>query len=131
MERRNIDFDVTLSRAEWDQLGRTAAAIPDSGVLDWRVTEPERIEVRVRDEDSPSELRGMLSDTGRYGADQRKVAEFVFNDGRPFATISDMPWLQPPVVTPEQEQAIGTEVERWVRNKWHELVKEAGIEPAS
>jgi hypothetical protein len=131
MERRNIDFEVTITREQWDQLGRTAAALPDYGVLQWSAEQPETIEVSAREEDAPSGFQDVVSSRYRYGSGQQPVAEFVFNDGRPYASLQPPPAFEPPVVTGQQEHALERELQRWVRNKWHQLVDEAGVEIAS
>jgi len=128
MERRNIDFEVSLTREQWDQLGRTAAALPDYGVLQWSHEQPDTIEIRPRTEDAPSGFQDVVSSPDRYRSAPPPVAEIVFNDGRPYATLQPPPAFTPPAVTPPQEQALERELQRWVRNKWHELVDEAGVE---
>jgi hypothetical protein len=128
MERRNIDFEVTITRDQWDQLGRTAAALPDYGVLHWNEGQPETIEVCARNEDAPAGFQDVVSSRNRYGSGQQPVAEFVFNDGHPFASLQPPAAFNRPVVTKQQEQALERELQRWVRNKWHQLVDEAGVE---
>lgn len=131
MEHRNIDFEVTITREQWDQLGRTAAALPDYGVLQWNAEQPETIEVRARREDAPSGFQNVVSPRIQYGSGQAPVAEFVFNDGRPYAALQPPRALEPPVVTEQEEQVLERELQRWVRNKWHRLVDEAGVEIGS
>ena len=131
MERRNIDFEVSITREQWDQLGRTAAALPDYGVLNWTAEQPETIEVRARNADAPSGFQDIVSSPSRYGTGRQTIAEFVFNDGRPYAALQPPPAFDRPIVTEQQEQALERELQRWVRNKWHELVDEAGVEITS
>lgn len=126
MERRNIDFEVAISRDQWDTLGRTAAALPDP-VLAWTIETPEQIELRIRGDDAPTGFAGFVAVPGRYGVADTKVAEIVFNDGRPFAALEPPPEFMPPNITRDQEQALEGELQRWVRNKWHVLVDEAGV----
>jgi hypothetical protein len=131
MEQRNIDFEVSLTRAQWDQLGRTAAALPDFGVLQWRSDQPETIEVCARNEDAPAGFQDIVSSRNRYGGGQHPIAEFIFNDGRPYASLQPPPGFERPVVTEQQGQRLERELQRWVRNKWHQLVNEAGVEVGS
>jgi hypothetical protein len=52
---------------------------------------------------------------------------FVFNDGRPYAELE--PPLQPrePAIMPQRDRADERELEGWVRNRWHDLVCQAGL----
>ena len=131
MKRRNIDFEVSITREQWDQLGRTAADLPDYGVLQWSPERPETIEVCARNEDAPSGFQDIVSSRNPYGNGPQPVAEFVYNDGRPYAELEPPAAFEQPVVTRQQEQALDAELQRWVRNKWHRLVDEAGVDVAS
>jgi hypothetical protein len=49
------------------------------------------------------------------------------NDGRPYAELE--PTVQPtePAITPQRDRAEERELEGWVRNRWHDLVSQAGL----
>jgi hypothetical protein len=55
------------------------------------------------------------------------VARFHFNDGRPYAEIEADGVVEEPVYTEEEARTMQSELERWVRGKWHELLRESGV----
>ncbi len=128
MEERNLDFEIPVTLAQWDQLGRTAARLgPGDGGFDWREREPDRIHVFMRNADAPDGWRDFVGSAGRYGEPEREVAQFVFNDGRPYAEVRSAPQVEPPNFSQAQEREMDVEMERFVRGKWESLMKESGL----
>ncbi|HEV2149326.1 MAG TPA: hypothetical protein VGR37_18125 [Longimicrobiaceae bacterium] len=128
MEERNLDFEIPLSRDQWDQLGQTAARLgPHDWGYDWREGDEARIHVFMRNEEARGAWSDFVVDEGAYGDTELEVAHFVFNDGRPYARIEAPPQVQPPNVTPDQERSMQAGLEHFVRDKWEMLMKESGI----
>lgn len=129
MEKRNLDFGIEVTGDQWEELGRTAAALgPKDGGYQWDDGDPERIHVLLRDEDAPEGWRDFVSPEDRYGAHERQAAEFRFNGGRPYARIEPPDHLvEPPAVRDDDEAAMTRELERWVRGRWHELMRRSGL----
>jgi hypothetical protein len=128
MERRNLDFEVEMSAAQWDTMLRRADALgPDGGGFDRDSGATNEIQVFLRTNDVPPNWSDWVGDPETYGPTTREVARFRFNSGRPYAEID----VGDDVVSPgfvEQEVAeMQIELERWVRGKWHELLRESGI----
>lgn len=126
MDERNVDFDLPVSRDQWEQIGRRAQALRPSG-FEWRDGEPDRIHLYLRDEEARGLWERMVSDEGRYGAHEIEVAQFVFNDGRPYAHLEASPFIEEPAVLPQEEDAMEVGQERFVREKWHRLLEESGL----
>ena len=127
MQRRNIDFEIPLTPEQWAQLGDSANARPDFGVLRWLPEERDVIHVALRADDAPDGWRPMAPPVDGAGPSDREVARFVYNDGRPFAQLTPPDGLAPPAVSPGEARALEIGLERWVREKWHTLMREAGI----
>ena len=68
-----------------------------------------------------------MSDEDRYGDSEVEIARFVFNDGRPYARMEAPPTLEEPSITDAQEDAAEAGEERFVRDRWHYLLRESGI----
>ncbi len=128
MEERNLDFEIPLTREQWEQVARRAAVLGrEEGGFEWRESEPERIRVYLRNEEARGLWGDYVSEEETYGSPEREVAQFVFNDGRPYAHIEAPPSAQPPVVTQQEEQGMQLGLERWVREKWHNLLRDSGL----
>ena len=128
MQRRNLDFEIPVSRDQWEQLGRTAAArSPDGSGYRWQKGDFEVIHVFARDEDAPAPLQRHVTEEHRYGFSDVEVARFVFNDGRPYAELQPPDAPDEPILTEAQEQGMRREIERWVRGKWHGLLEHSGL----
>jgi hypothetical protein len=126
MERRNLDLGVPLTREQWLQIGEAADFQADGGVLEWTPGDFDIIHVSIREEDAPKGWQDVAP--GRTArTNEREVARFVYNDGRPMAQLSPPTQLEPPAVMPPQEQKMEVELERWVRGKWHTLMQAAGL----
>jgi hypothetical protein len=127
VRRHNLDFEIPLTAEQWHQLGESANARPDFGVMRWAPAERDVIHVSIRDEDAPAGWDTIApADLGVVASD-REVARFVYNDGRPYAQLIPPAGLAPPAVRPDEERALELGLERWVRGKWHELLRDAGI----
>ena len=126
MEERNLDFEVPMTRDQWRQLGETAQRIHSLG-YDWKGDEPDRIRVSLRDEEARGLWSRLVSDEGQYGAHEREIAQFVFNGGRPYAHLEAPSTLDEPQILPQEEEAAEVGQERFVREKWHQLLERAGI----
>ena len=126
MEERNLDLQVPVSREQWGELGRTAQRIHSLG-YDWSGDEPDRIRVSLRDEEARGLWTRLVSDEGKYGESEREIAQFVFNDGRPFAHLEAPVTLDEPQIQPQQEAALEEGQARFVREKWQVLLERAGI----
>lgn len=128
MERRNLDFEVDMSEAQWDTLVRRADALgPRGGGFDREGGPDGEIQVFLRTDDAPSRWRDWVGDPETYGPTTREVARFHFNSGRPYAEIVVGDDVVGPGFVEQDVEAMQTELERWVRGKWHELLREAGI----
>jgi len=128
MQQRNLDFEIPLMREQWEQLGQAANIRPDYGVLRWApVDEWDVIRVSIREGDAPRGWDDFVPDDNGVYPDDREVARFVYNDGRPYAQLEPPPTPRVPAVLPEEEQKLQVDFERWVRDKWHELLRDSGI----
>jgi hypothetical protein len=127
MQHRNLDFEIPLTREQWEQLGRSANFRPDYGVLRWTPSEFEVISLSIRDTDVPEGWEGIVPRDDGVPPDDREVARFVYNDGRPFAQLEPPDQPQPPAVSEDASRALEEHLERWVRDKWHELLADSGI----
>jgi hypothetical protein len=126
MERRNLDLGVPLTREQWLQIGEAADFQPDNGVLEWTPADFGVIHVSIREDDAPKGWQDIAPAKG-LRANEREVARFVYNDGRPMVQLEPPMQPEPPAVLPQQEQAMQVELERWVRGKWHVLMRAAGL----
>jgi hypothetical protein len=127
MEHRNLDFGIPLTREQWDQLGQSANFRPDYGVMRWTPAEPDVIQISIREAERPQGWDAIAPPDDGRPPDDREVAQFVYNDGRPFARIEPPEEPKPPAITAEQDRELQVALERWVRAKWHELLRESGI----
>lgn len=128
MEQRNLDFSIELTDAQWVELGRRADALgPADGGFDWDEREFGDIHVFLRLENAPDLWRDYVTEEGIYGLHEREVAQFRFNDGRPFAHIELPNLADEPVLTEQEEEAMRIELESWVRDRWDMLLRDAGI----
>jgi hypothetical protein len=126
VEERNLDFEIPMTRDQWRQVGERAKALRPSG-FDWNDQEPDRIRVYLRDEEARGIWNRLLADEDRYGAHEIEIAQFVFNDGRPFAHLEAPSTLDEPQVLPQEEAAVEAGQEQYVRDKWHYLLEESGL----
>ncbi|HWV58616.1 MAG TPA: hypothetical protein VNZ57_14265 [Longimicrobiales bacterium] len=127
MEERDLDLDVPVTPEQWEILARTAEAIGDERGFRTDRNDPPAIHVHLTAERAPSRWRDWISPRDRYGEPERHAARFEFNDGRPVARVD--PWIapEPPAVLPQEVDVMQQDLERWVRNRWHELLEESGI----
>lgn len=130
MEERNVDLEIPLSEEQWFQIGKAAQANQALG-YEWKGSEGDRIHVYLRDEEARGAWEGLVSDENLYGDQEVEIAQFVFNDGRPFAHLEAIPAFDEPSVTAPEEDALEVGQERFVRGKWHQLVERAGIQEPS
>jgi hypothetical protein len=128
MQRRNLDFQIPLTREQWQQLGDSANLRPDYGVLRWDPTEFDVIRVAMQQDEHPAGFAQAVPQQDAVTGDDREVARFVYNDGRPFAELQPPPNLTRPAVSPDEERALDQQLERWVREKWHGLLRDSGID---
>ena len=126
MERRNLDLGIPLTRDQWLQLGEAADFQDDGGVLEWTPGEFDIIHVSILADDAPRGWNDISPDKRRRN-DEREVARFVYNEGRPMAELTTPAQPAPPVVSVQDERELDVELERWVRGKWHTLVSAAGL----
>jgi hypothetical protein len=127
VQRRDLDFEIPLTREQWDQLGESANARPDFGVMRWASAERDVIHLSIRADDTPPGWDPVVPRERGDGPSDREVARFVYNDGRPYAQLAPPDGLEPPAVQPADARALDVGLERWVRGKWHELLRDAGI----
>ncbi len=134
MERRNLDFGIEMTEAQWRELEQTADTLGLDRGFDAaaRAEAPfgaHPIQVFMNNARGPDAWRTLLTSPDEiYGVPRREVAEFHFNGGRPFASIEVPPeLLEPPAVSAGQEAHLQRELESWLRNRWHELLGESGI----
>lgn len=126
MRTRNLDFEIPLTREQWQQLGESANLREDYGVLRWAPAEFDAIHVSAHTDDAPAGWDDEASRTDVSVGDDREVARFVYNDGRPYARLAARVLATPGQGTPS-EAAMSTALERWVRDKWHGLLRDSGI----
>jgi hypothetical protein len=126
MTHRNLDFEIPLTREQWEQLGESADMRPDYGVLRWAPAEFDVIRVSMREDELP---RGWLPAVPRADAivADREVARFRWNDGRPYAELEIPNAPAPPAITAAEREVLEQRLERWVRERWHLLLRESGI----
>jgi hypothetical protein len=128
MERRNLDFEIELSAAQWDTLTQRADALgSEEGGFDRGADDKDEIQVFFRTDDTPPHWRAWVGDTETYGPTSREVARFHFNSGRPYAEIDAGADVAEPTYLEQDIDAMQIELEQWVRGKWHELLRESGI----
>lgn len=128
MEQRNLDFDIDMTREQWLELGRTADTRgPTRSGFAWAPDRFDEIHVFLRDADAPSLWRNFVSDAESYGAEEREIAQFRFNGGRPYAELHLPESLEEPVVSVQEQETMREELDGWIRNKWHELVRDSGL----
>jgi hypothetical protein len=127
MERRNLDFEIPLTRLQWDELGQAANFRPDYGVLRWIPSEPDVIRLSIREDDRPDGWDAITPPLDDLPPEDREVARFVYNDGRPYAALEPPSQPKPPAIPPEEDAHLEMALERWVRSKWHELLTLSGI----
>jgi hypothetical protein len=126
MERRNLDFEVPLTREQWEQLGQSANFRPDYGVMRWAPAEFDVIRISVREDDAPEGWADAAPPADdRVAPSDREVARFLYNDGRPYAQVDPPPNV--PAGRPEDRAEMEVHLDRWVRAKWHELMRDSGI----
>lgn len=127
MQERNLDLDLPLRREQWNQIGERAAALEqDDGQFEW-AADRERITVYLSNDEARGLWRDLASEPQTYGGAQVEIAEFVFNDGRPYADLKVPPTWKPPAILPQEEAALDAQLERIVREKWHRLLEESGL----
>jgi|SRR5690606_1086419 len=128
MEWRDLDFEIEITPDQWEELGRTAQTLGVDGEgFDWDEDRFDEIAVYLHDESAPELWRDRVGDEETYGAAERCVARFHFNDGRPYARIEGDEHVAQPVLSPDEGTAMQEELERWVRERWHWLFRRAGI----
>jgi hypothetical protein len=128
MREQNVDFEIPVTREQWEQIGRTAARLgPEEGGYRWSDENPERIDVLLRDEEARGLWSNFVSDEEDYGDSEREVAHIVFNDGRPYARLEAQPSADEPAVNSVEEQAMVVGLERWLHDRWQGLMKESGL----
>lgn len=127
MEERNLDLGIGLLREQWEELGRRAAAMGrEVAGYEW-AGDTDRILVYLTDEEARGLWSDYVSDESVYGESELRLADFVFNDGRPYAHIHAPPTARPPAILPQEVEAMQVGLERFTREKWHRLLREAGI----
>jgi hypothetical protein len=128
MERRNLDFALEMSAAQWDALARRADALgPEGGGYGHGADHADEIQVFLRTNDLPSRWSDWVGDRETYGPTTREVARFHFNSGRPYAEIDIGDEVVEPIYTEDEVNAMRNELEQWVRGKWQELLRESGL----
>ena len=126
METRNLDFEIPLTREQWQQLGESANQREDFGVLRWAPAEFDVIHLSAHTDDAPAGWGGEATPSNLTVGDDREVARFVYNDGRPYARLDGRVLAAPGRGTPT-DAAQSASLERWVRDKWHGLLRDSGI----
>lgn len=128
MEERNLDFEIPLTREQWEQVARTAARLGEEGGFTWTEQEPERIRLALRDEEARGIWEDYVSAEETYGESTREIAEIVFNDGRPHGRVKPPASAREPAVNTTEKTAMQEGLERWLREKWHILIRESGLQ---
>jgi len=126
MQERNIDLDLPVTAEQWNMIVQTAEA--RGRVLGFRVEDgdPPGIVVLASLERAPTGWAQWLSPRSMYGEAEKEAARLVFNAGNPYAALE--PWATPEEELEEAElQARAHAFQRWVRDRWHELMQESGL----
>jgi hypothetical protein len=127
MDVRNIDLDRPVTREQWDILSSTAR---ERGPVEgFRVSDadPPEVIVVASLERAPEEWGEWLSSRFEYGHPYKDAARLVFNDGTPYARLE--PWAAPDGGDdPERQTRMDAAFERWVRSRWHALLRLSGIQ---
>jgi hypothetical protein len=126
MTRHNLDFEIALTREQWEQLGQSADARPDFGVLRWAPADFDVIRVAMREDELPEGWRPAVPRVDARVSD-REVARYRWNDGRPFAEVDPPDAPEPPAITAAERTALERRLDHWVRERWHILLRESGI----
>ena len=126
MARRNLDFGISLTRAQWEQLCRSANLRPDYGVFRWAPAEFDVIRVAMTEDERADDWAGAVPPADAHASD-REVARFRWNDGRPYAEVEAPDAPPPPVVSAAVHEATERQLERWLREQWHLLLRQAGL----
>lgn len=127
MQTQNLDFDISLTNAQWEQLGRSAATIAEKDVMRWTPDEPDVIHLSIRDGDRPDGWSGIVPPLDDLPPEEREVARFLFNGGRPYAHLEPPGQPEPPAILPQDDEKLQRSYEHWVRGKWHELLRISGL----
>lgn len=127
MEKRNLSLDVRVTAEQWDMLARTAQELGPNEGFDWRSDACNEIEVYMRADDAPGAWREWVVAGDTYGAHPIRVANFLWNDGDPFARNDLDVVPESPNVLPQDVQRMQSEFENWVRNSWQKLRRASGI----
>lgn len=128
MEQRNLDFEIEMTRAQWEELGQSANAAPSQDEsYEWDPERSDEIRVRVRKSDVPELWRDYITEDESYGEDSLEVARLHFNGGRPYASIDTPYTVDEPVYSEDEADGMRRELESWVRDKWHGLMRESGL----
>jgi hypothetical protein len=127
MQRRNLDFEIPLTRVQWDQLSQAANFRPDFGVMRWSPDNPDVIQISLRGDDRPDGWDAITPPLDDMPPEDREVARLVYNDGRPYAHLAPPEQPAPPAILPQDDERLQRSLEHWVRGKWHELLRLAGI----
>jgi hypothetical protein len=127
MQPRNLDFEIPLTRMQWEQIGRSAAARSDHGVRRWTPAEPDVIRLSIRDGDCPDGWNDIVPPLDGLPPEDREVARLIYNDGRPYAHVEPPVQPKPPAILAQDDARLQRSLEHWVRGKWHELLRLSGI----
>lgn len=127
MQARNIDFEIPLTREQWQQLGEAANLRADYGVLRWAPAEFDVIRVSAHTDDAPTGWEDVAARGDLAFAGDREVARLVYNDGRPYAHLAPERELPMPGGGEPSDGAMMRSLERWVRDTWHGLLRDSGI----
>jgi hypothetical protein len=123
MQERNIDFVIPLIREHWLELGVNAREEPS---FRWSEEEPDVVHVDLTSDEAPG-LWSLFVTDDAYGPEQRELAQFFYNDGRPYGHLLAPPNVVPPVFTPEEEEEMDITREEWARERWHYLMVRSGL----
>ena len=128
MRERRLDLGVPVTEEQWEQLGRTAKARGGRAAgFEWKGDEFGEIHLFARDADSPAALRSHLEPDDRYGRHELPIATFLYNGGRPYADVRSLSEPDEPGTTNDREHAMQREINGWVRNRWHDLLRDSGV----
>lgn len=93
----------------------------------WSPDKPDVIQISIREEELPPGWEAIAPPDDGRRPDDREVARFLYNDGRPFAQLEPPDEPKPPAISAEHDRELQVALERWVREKWHELLRLSGI----
>jgi hypothetical protein len=127
MEVMNLDLDLPVTAEQWDILAHTATAMGPLHGFGVAGEDPPVIEVVASVERAPEGWAEWLSVRYAYGEPEKRAARLCFNGGQPYAALDSWAVPESAETPPERAEALRLSFDRWVRDRWTELLRLAGV----